>query len=497
MGRKKSVLLTVLLTIVIVVLSVLTFAPKIPIPGTPDSFNPAILQYDLSLELGGGNYAYYYPEGVITETQYKNECSALDGEELEKYQDSYFNHKGLYLSKEGKYGIYTGDDTKPVAEDFKAEFDKATAEIVNRYKAKGYADYRVSVVDDYAIRVELPASEINASMAYNYLGKTGDISLEVGGTVVEELQSKTAKVSDLIKSISIGNRYKTSYIKIKLTDAGEEMIKRVKDTLSESTMANSSSQPATSLDITIGDETIISVYKDSIMSGDREIRVLGVEGEYKDQIEFIEILLNSAMENGGYELTFTTSDIRTFEPSYGKNTLLLLYIALGVILLAMLVLPVVKMGRFGWVSVLSSLSYVIVVGLCYAFISSSIFEISLGSIAIYLIGLAVLNVLQYQLYRGIKGELEQHKTAESSIKGGYRKTILGVVDVYVVLFLGALACLIGVAGTATFGTQALICVVAGAFINLVWARFINHVLVSANKDKYKYFRFVREDDDDE
>jgi hypothetical protein len=68
---------------------------------------------------------------------------------------------------------------------------------------------------------------------------------------------------------------------------------------------------------------------------------------------------------------------------------------------------------------------------------------------------------------------------------------------YAVLLLGAIALLIGVAGMTAIAAQAIICVVAGAFCNLVWGRVINLMLLSASKDKYKYFRFVREDDDDE
>lgn len=45
--------------------------------------------------------------------------------------------------------------------------------------------------------------------------------------------------------------------------------------------------------------------------------------------------------------------------------------------------------------------------------------------------------------------------------------------------------------------QALICIATGAFCNLLWTRFINCMLLSASKNKYKYFRFVREEDDDE
>ena len=63
--------------------------------------------------------------------------------------------------------------------------------------------------------------------------------------------------------------------------------------------------------------------------------------------------------------------------------------------------------------------------------------------------------------------------------------------------LGALALLIGAASLNTFALQAIICIVAGGFCNLVGSRIFNTMLLAIAKDQYKYFRLVREDDDDE
>ena len=92
MGKKKSTVLMVLLTIVIVVLCAITVVPSFTIPGTVKIWNPVVKQYDLGVDLDGGYYAYYYPTGVISETDYKN----LEG----KDQADYRKHKGLWLSKD-------------------------------------------------------------------------------------------------------------------------------------------------------------------------------------------------------------------------------------------------------------------------------------------------------------------------------------------------------------------------------------------------------------
>ncbi|MBQ8685033.1 MAG: hypothetical protein IJ514_02535 [Clostridia bacterium] len=497
MGKKKSVVLMVLLTIVIVVLCAITVFPTFAVPGTVKKWTPAVMQYDLGSDLGGGSYAYYYPKGVISETEYKNNLEAKTGDEKTEYEESYVAHKGLYLLAESsgdKDYIYAND---AVVQDFEDEFTAAAAEITARFKAKGLSDYRVSVVDDYALKVELPASETSASLAYSYFANMGELTIEKGGETVEELKEDGAKVSDLIKSVSVSSKYKMHYLKIKFTDAGKEMLAGVKDELSESTSSSDGSTTPTTLDIKLGDETLVQIYKDSVTDNNKEVRTYYVEAENLGQVETLQVLLSSAIENGGFDIEFNVSEIRYFEPVYGENALTLLYIALAVVIVALLVAPVVLMNRYGVVSLYASLSYLIIVGLCFAFITGGVFEITLGSMLVFLLGLVLVNVIQYHIFGAIRAELALHKTAESSVKGGYKKTLWGIVDIYAVLLLGALALLLGAAGLHTLALQAIVCVVTGAFINLLWARAINFTLLSASKDKYKYFRFVREDDDDE
>ena len=514
MGKKKSVVLMVLLTVVIVVLCALVAFPAFSVPGTVDKWNPVVLQYDLGADLGGGYYAYHYPEGVISETEYEENASALKDAmdsaqasedtdaynkakaEYDEYVESYSQFLGLYLSTDPELGIV--DEEGNPTQEYYEEFQKTANEIRARYAKKGYSDYRVSVVDAFALRVELPKSEVNAGSIMATLSLTGDMTIEKGGEVVDELKAEGAKASDLIKSVSIGTRYKTAYLKIKFTDAGKSLISRVKGELSESSSA--SSEEATTLDIKIGDETVAQIYKDSVMDNNREARILAVDAQNKAYVETFEILFESVLENGGFDIDFqsvATSDIRTFKPVYGEKVLTLLYIALAVVIVALLVLPIVFMGRYGVVGLYSTLSYFIVTTICFAFITKGVFEITLGSMLIFLLGLVLINALHAFVYSAVKKEFSLGKTVESSVKGGYKKTLWTIVDIYAVLVLGALAFLVGAAGMHTLALQALICLITGAFCSLLWARAINFIFLSASKNKFKYFRFVREDDDDD
>jgi SecD/SecF fusion protein len=135
--------------------------------------------------------------------------------------------------------------------------------------------------------------------------------------------------------------------------------------------------------------------------------------------------------------------------------------------------------------------------MCYAFISGGVFEVTLGSILVFLLVAVLMNALNVYIYGAIKNEFQLGKTVESAVKSGYRKTMMMVIDVYAVLLLGSAALLIGIAGLNTLAMQALICVAAGAFCSLLWTRVINAIFLSGVKNKYKYLRCVREDDDDE
>jgi SecD/SecF fusion protein len=244
----------------------------------------------------------------------------------------------------------------------------------------------------------------------------------------------------------------------------------------------------------VGDESIISLS----ISEAIDSKSLFISGSYTyESAQIVATLLDSAINAGDLGITFTVGETRTNDAVYGSNVLTLLYIAIAIVLVAAIVIPFVKYKGFGGVSLYSTLSYLIITTICFAFISTNVFEVTLGTAAIFLLGLLVTLFMNGRVYNAIKEEVALGKTVDSSVKAGYKKTLAGAVDTYAVLVLASVALLIGGAGVHTLALQALICFISGAFISLLWSRFINCMLVSVAKDKYKYYGFVREDDDDE
>ena len=499
MGKKKSVVLMTLLTIVIVVLCAITAFPSFTIPFTNGikKWNPAVMQFDLGMDLGGeyldghvggGYYAYYYPDGVIPASEY---------DAAEHEDGDYVEHNGLYLSTDPDKSIYL-EDGKTLNTEFQAELDAAVAAITARYAAKGYEDYRVAVVDDYAIRVELPNSQSSdgvtasssASQAFTLFALTGELNFQKDGELVEELTDEENEytIKDLVKSIKVKTQQNTVvYLEILLTGLGEEML--------ETFDAEAASDSSKTLDMAMGDEVLLSIKKGEHYD-EHEMNVIKyfvANKEDKHYAQTLGILLSSALNDGAFDVNFTVSEIRSFSP----NTLYVVFGILLAVIVALIVVAIVKMGRFGVVNMYATLSYFVITTLCFAFISRGVFVVSLGTVFVFLMGLALVNACSYKVYKAIKAEAALGKTIESSVKAGYKKNLLFTVDLYAVLGLGAIALLIGAGGLATVAAQALIAVVTGAFISLLWGRVINYMLLSASKDKYKYFKLVREDDDDE
>ena len=500
MGKKKSVVLITLISIVVAFLCVLTMFPSFGIPfrvnGTYVTWNPVVNQYALSSDLGGGYYTYYYPEGVIPASEYVNNYENIsDAEEQEEYKNSYVAWKGLYLEK-AETSIFDDEDTASAATisaTFKAEFDKAANLVRSRLQEKGYSASRVAVVDDYALRVELPVSEVNYTTAFQIYANVGELELQKGGVVLEELED--AEISDFVKSFKVRTQYgQVVYVEIKLTKEGRAMFADYKSDLTASTAGSSS---ATTIDVTLGGETILQVYSDFI-SDDGEV-MAAYNIDYVDIFRTWGIVLNSALNDGASEITFqaiSSESIRSFDPVYGENALTLFYIALGVLLVLAVVLPIVFFRGYGVSCMYSTLSYLVVTAICFAFISKTAFEVSVGTALIFVLGLLLVNIFNVKVYKETKAGIER-RTPESAVKNAYKSTLWETVDTYAVVLIGALIFLTAVGGVYTMTLQALICLVTGAFCNLLWGRLINYLYMSASKDKYKYFNFKREEVNDE
>ena len=504
MGKKKSVVLMVIISIVLIALTLFTVCPTFSFPWNEGlhGWNGVLAtNVDFGSDYKDGYYAYYYPEGVISEAEYKDNYN--DSEDKEEYANRFIQCGGLYLDKEADF--ITEKDS--VSEDFADEMKALRDLIAFRFVQKGFTQYNVSLVDNYAIRVEIPAWDVEQASALQMqstlqsFAQIGKLTLKVNGEVVEELTAEDATASDYIKAFTMRSKFAYKYVHVKLTKAGAELINRLEGesgSIVSQTAGTSDSTGSTGLWIFLGDTPMLPVYTENL-AANTVLKCATSDAKYADWLESNVVLLQSSLMHDGFsfKISEVSGEMRAKDSGALDKTADATLIALGALTLVAIVAAILACKKYGVVFGYMALTYVCITGLSVAFISARVFEFTLGTALAYVLGLAVMLTLHLKNYVAIKKEVELGKTVNSAVNLGYKKLLWTTVDVYVVLALGALALTLGLAGVSAFAWQMMLCVVAGAFCNLLWGRVINYTLLSASKDKYKFYGLVREDDDDE
>ena len=206
MGKKKSVVLMVIISIVLIALTLFTVCPTFSFPWNEGlhGWNGVLeTNVDFGSDYKDGYYAYYYPEGVISEAEYKDNYN--DSEDKEEYANRFIQCGGLYLDKEADF--ITEKDS--VSEEFATEMEALRDLIAFRFVQKGFTQYSVSLVDSYAIRVEIPAWDVEQSSVLQMqstlqsFAQIGKLTLKANGEVVEEFAEEDATASQYIKALTM------------------------------------------------------------------------------------------------------------------------------------------------------------------------------------------------------------------------------------------------------------------------------------------------------
>lgn len=498
MGKKKSVVLLTLITIVIVVLCAVAVFPSFHLSvfkkDSVKTWNPVVTLYDTDEELGGGYVARYYPAGVISATEYDSNCRSISEQEseekLQEYKDSYEKHGGVYLSKneDDKVMRRVSDENGEryeVTDAFKAWFEETADLVAARYASMQYSSLCVSVADGYVLEVKLPKSSVSSSVssALTSFAYTGELTISDG---TNTYPGKLETATDYFASFKVKTSGTSAYLQIKTTDKGSEIL-------------NTFSSGSSTVTLKIGDDTVLSPTGSYFENLSGNTWAIGLNNEEAGKI--LAATLDSALRytqgDSGYSFDSDKTEIASYEAVYGENGKTMLYVAALIVLAIALILPLILYKGYGVAMAYGTVTYFLIVAFLYAYVTNAVFEISAVSALLFAAGLALIFAVESRVYNKIKAEVALGKTVASSVKNAFKKTLLPAVDVCVAAVLASVAFLIGGSLLNTVAAQAVICFAAASFVCLLWTRVINYLLFSAAKDKYAFYRLKREDDDDE
>ena len=216
MGKKKSVVLLIIYTLLIAVLcfictvsfsygtdNMYTFSSVMRMMDKDADLGLAYgANADAGAYLGGGYSAVYYPEGVISAKEYDDNIRDMTEEDAAEYADTYVRYPdangSVYLEK----GVAANDDGT-MQDSFKSAFDSALKTVTERVARLRVDGARVDVVGDYAIRVFMPSMMDGEYSAMTLFAYTGALDIRCGtdeasATSLFNITSKYS-LSDYIK----------------------------------------------------------------------------------------------------------------------------------------------------------------------------------------------------------------------------------------------------------------------------------------------------------
>lgn len=489
MGKIKSAIITALLVAAIIVLALFaTISCDVPNSDGTKRYNSFISSISLGSEFTGDAIVTVYPEGVMTENDYR----LAKKDDKEKYE--YVEKVGLYIEKDK----LEDEDGKDISGEF-AESVKKDAEIISdRFSKKGYSSYSVSVVDTYGIKITFPTTFSYAAYK-NYDKSVHDKALAKINTTITyltleggfDLRTAATDSKDSIVTYKYRDEFNSYFqsaktvnrngIKIKLTKEGSEKLKEIIKSASSSAYLYVADTPLRLPDLSELDIEKSLGFTSPDVSFAKDCAII------VDSVARGNILSNKYNGNNTATLVTTT-------PVYGEYAAIYLACLVLFIVLLAAIVPVFKYKKLGIVNAIMVFAYTVII--TTAILLTGV-ELTVGGIFTALLGLALMSFSNFFTFEAVRRETAVGRTIGAAVKLGYKKSLFGVLDVHVILLIASiLMALIGAGELAACGLIFLIATVA-SFVLYWLTRFMWYVISSPARNKFAFCGFEREVEEDD
>ena len=500
MGKIKSALLTAILVAAIVVLAFFaTVSYTVPGSEGVKKYNSFISSISLGGDLTGEAVAVLYPEGVISDADYKfgiPDDTASD--KYKEYVDKYENFGSVWVEKE-VLGVDNAN-LESIKEDVKHD-----AQVISkRLEGNEYTAYSVAVRDDFTIVVSVPTtfsyaeynggdfSTSTASDKQTVISNTlscvaygGELSLrnsEVGVGHDNILTPITVDVNSYFKSFKTFSRAGTYAVKVSLTDEGAEAFKSISEKVS-----SASSDKA--IGFYVGDNRLFPLNLESSISE----KSFYITVNSKEMAVEYATVLNSCINGEVVNLDYGTSsdiDLVYTSASLGVHSAIFLFCAVLALIIAAIVYSAVRYKLLGLVNAIVILMYALTLVIALMLIG---IQVTVAGAIFALAGLMLLVGSNFVVFEKVRKETEKGKTMQSAIKSAYKALLKGILELHVVLVaVSLILALVCVGELAACGLIFFIASLA-SYILYWFTRFTWFVVSSLVRDKFAFGGFKREE----
>ena len=375
--------------------------------------------------------------------------------------------KGIDL--QGGYYVVLEADAKDA--DKEADVNQAVTVLRDRLDKKGYTEAIITTQDGNRIRIEIPEVD-NANEILQVIGSTGELRFTDSGN------TKTYLTGDDVVRAEVGMNESGKYIvALTFTAAGGE-----KFAAATGELAGKSE----SMCIYLGDE-IISQPKVS-----QQITGTSASIESFDTYDEADAIA-SVIDSGKLPLEFSVSEAQLISATLGESALTDSLIAGGIGLAVIFVIMIIFYGGLGLVASIALVIYTLVLIMLLAFIPG--IQLTLPGIAGILLSIGMAIDANVVIYERIREEYASGKTLSNSIKAGFGRAVITVIDANVTTIIAAVVLWIISPGSVKgFAITLFI----GVLLSMVTAVFVSRWLIGlfrplVKKEKEaKFFKLKKE-----
>ena len=410
MSKKRSIWKFTILAIFIVIGLVLTFA-SFDVAGTVYRYNGFVNAIPLGLDLSGGVSAVY--EASLSST--------ANTSDLDSAIDSTISQLGSILYNEG--------------------FSNAT--IVRQGSDK--------------IRVEIPTQENDPTSVFEVLGQP--VSFYLSTNQDFDVSNPTGTY---LSSKDISNLY------LSYNEDGTDIGIAINFSSSASEIYNKFSSQAsnsTTIYAFIGEESAISLSSSNFASAN----TLFVSGGVVTSSTAAEYCLR--LTSGLYPASLSLSETANISPSLGQDAIMFSAIAIGVAVLAIMIVLCVRYRELGLMACVSTVIFAIL----FAFFLQAVpfVEMSLPGIAGVLLSVILLAAGNIIVLEKVREEYASGKKVPLSVKNAFKKSLWPILDIHIVTLISSiLLYILGTTAIKSFAMVLLIGTIVAAFCTLVVSRFL-------------------------
>lgn len=435
MGRKKAVVLLVILCVLIALTSILTFVPFNYGEDGIMKYNSVAGAIKLGIDLKGGVYVVMQPKTTGLSEEETNEV-----------------YKKLFDNMEGIITI-----------------------LRNRLTNKGYSEATVVAQQEIGsarqkIRIEIPDVS-DPEEVFSIIGQQGVLEFRNGSKV-----------------IFTGDNIKSAYPMYEDNDANKPAVGVTIDKIAQKAFAKATEELAAS-------SGKIGIYLDDQMISEPSVsKLIDSSSFIITGMESYETAKDRAMliQSGSLGIEFEQIEPRTLSSQLGQDAinmgLLAGAIGLGLVLLFM----AIYYRGFGLCADLALLVFIVLFMLLLSQLPWV--QLTLPGIAgiILSIGMAVdANVI---IFESIKDEYKMGKTLRAAVKSGFQRATMAIVDSNATtLIISAILWLLGTGSIQGFAVTLFIGILVSFFTCMVVTRLFINIFLSLNESGEKFYGIKKEE----